>query len=583
MANILIDSVFNPMSFERLYSPTALYTKEYNDTMDKVSELDQLKEAMRDVATDENPEVTRMFNNYDSSINSFMNKLNRGMTFKDKRDLLKLKSRYNSEIKPIENAVNAFKEEDAFRRNAKTQGYIFKDDNLNVDRFLHGKVPSREALNLKELQADTEKKVANAAVALYGDKHFTDEVVKGGQFFRYGADNGYDLNTLYSIINRIDTKDVPEETRQKIQAFKDIYAGATKQLEGYSMPDVTRGISAINTAMYSGLAKPTYELTTNRNWQSDADKRAEARENERLSMAKKEHDMQATLQAAQLRSIYESKGEVPYAVRDGRGYYKDDTTGQSWYRNIQRSDSADGTTIKDGYLYKNDKGDRVVLRNPLTSEQAIKKGYTPIFESNKVYFNPNTGGYGDTDNKLNQPVTLDTKGKYNTYNENFKGLTFKANGMYAKNMNHVSEGNLDAGGNFIYVLPDMLAPGLQSLLMEELGKRGVDINTVVIKVKHHWNVDDQFEVIQTSSPKERSIYTSKMTNIPEEFLSGAGKYLQSYLDKFAKISQSYAPITGTTGENANNARRVVTRDGAHYYEDYYSGESTTGKRKANIE
>lgn len=106
--NIVVNSRFNPFTYEQLIKPLEDYTKAYNEVEEQYANLAKQTETFRDVATRENsPEAYAMFNRYATDLENVTDDFSRGMTLANRKQLLGLKRRYAKEITPIARASEA--------------------------------------------------------------------------------------------------------------------------------------------------------------------------------------------------------------------------------------------------------------------------------------------------------------------------------------------------------------------------------------------------------------------------------------------------------------------------------------------
>lgn len=108
MANysLVVNSKFQPFSFERYIQPYQIYGQEYKAQEDALTELEikaNIWEGMADEQTD--PEVYKIYKKYSDDLRAQADLLAReGLTPNSRRAISQMKGRYSSEIVPIENA-----------------------------------------------------------------------------------------------------------------------------------------------------------------------------------------------------------------------------------------------------------------------------------------------------------------------------------------------------------------------------------------------------------------------------------------------------------------------------------------------
>lgn len=126
---------FNPYSFERLLQPYAMYTQEYNDIEEGITELKSKAELMKQYALQEpDSKAANMYNAYANELDAQANELAKnGLKAVNRSNLLNLKSQYNSSIAPIEVAITRRRElADEQRKALSSDPTMMYDKNFNT-------------------------------------------------------------------------------------------------------------------------------------------------------------------------------------------------------------------------------------------------------------------------------------------------------------------------------------------------------------------------------------------------------------------------------------------------------------------
>lgn len=256
--NIIVNSRFNPYTYEELVKPLEDYTKVYNEVEAQYADLAQQTEEFRDIATRENsPEAYRMFNKYANDLETVVGDFSRGMTTANRRQLLNLRRRYSKEITPIAKADVAMKEANALR--AQNPDAIFQvSEYTSLDQFLHGKTAnnkyqSREALT-KKTAALTEAAMAEALK----DPDFVR--VMGDQYWLVTQHTGGSYAELTEAL-KLGMMDNPIAQNK----FSEIRQRVAKQagIADYDAQGQQAIMDAIDTGLYAGLDKPVRTFQAN--------------------------------------------------------------------------------------------------------------------------------------------------------------------------------------------------------------------------------------------------------------------------------------------------------------------------------
>lgn len=110
MANysLVINSKFQPFSFERYIQPYQIYGQAYKEVENAYSELSQKADIWSKLANEQtDSKAYKLYKDYSDALKDKANELSReGLNAASRRELLNMKSRYSQDIVPIENAYN---------------------------------------------------------------------------------------------------------------------------------------------------------------------------------------------------------------------------------------------------------------------------------------------------------------------------------------------------------------------------------------------------------------------------------------------------------------------------------------------
>ena len=211
---LVIDSKFTPFSYDELIKPLVQYKKTYDKVEADYSNLAAQTEQWKDIANQtQSPEAYAMYSKYANDLNNIVDDFSKGMTLQNRSQLLAMKRRYASDIKPIENAANRRKElaDEQRRIDAQdpTRLWQRRASDMSLDEFIHnpsadyGKGISGAALTAQ---------VAAGASALA--KEFRDNPEKmrklvGGDYYEYVKQRGFSSQAvLAAIMNNPDASPV---------------------------------------------------------------------------------------------------------------------------------------------------------------------------------------------------------------------------------------------------------------------------------------------------------------------------------------------------------------------------------------
>lgn len=119
--NLIVDSTFQPFSFERYIKPYQIYEESYREVEDALGELATQAGVWENLANEQTDEKAyKQYKKYSNDLKNQAEQLAKyGLSNSSRRDLLKLKSRYSSEIIPIEQAYKKRAEDIKVQQAAK--------------------------------------------------------------------------------------------------------------------------------------------------------------------------------------------------------------------------------------------------------------------------------------------------------------------------------------------------------------------------------------------------------------------------------------------------------------------------------
>lgn len=288
--NIVVNSRFNPFTYEQLIKPLEDYTKAYNEVEEQYANLAKQTETFRDVATRENsPEAYAMLNRYATDLENVIDDFSRGMTLANRKQLLGLKRRYAKEITPIARADAARQEALKYRREtrARDNSAIFKVENLSLDDFLHGRTVSEDYVSGKDILARTSAKAEALGKALFSDPEFKEAL--NGQKFQITQQNGMTPEMFYAVVNdQLNNPNISEALRTKLQGFRQIMNDELATVADWGENAKQQVLNSVTTGMYAGLAKPAYQFTENGEYINAAQRQSLANERARIAISQQQ-------------------------------------------------------------------------------------------------------------------------------------------------------------------------------------------------------------------------------------------------------------------------------------------------------
>lgn len=303
MANFsfVADSKFNPLSREDVLTPLLMYKQAYDETeaaYDKLSKDSNVFSYLSKVAEENaDSEAAKIYKGYADELNTQAQSLaQNGLSMANKRALLNLKRRYDSEIGVLERAQKSLEQERELRRNNKDNSMLYGVDNLNIDQFLYDKTPNLYKVSGNELY----QKGAIIGKSFSSRMNETTEGtgrILGGYFRDYITRKGItsqDLNQFSDEILEDFTREVSvlPELQQAAKSVLTSY-GADTNLTGANLRkaqhQVIRGI--VDNAIYEESHNPVRDPGV----MSAAERASNKRADDNAALAKEKWEVERDL------------------------------------------------------------------------------------------------------------------------------------------------------------------------------------------------------------------------------------------------------------------------------------------------
>lgn len=198
MANysLVIDSSFQPFSFERYIQPYQIYGQEYKAQEEALSELATKANVWEEMANEQtDPYAYKMYKTYANDLENQAGQLVReGLTPGSRQNMLKMKQRYSSEIVPIEQAYKRRQELMDEQRKLQAQDNTLMFDKIASEMSLDDLIKNPQLSYQSYSGATLTKQVGEAAKSLSKEMRENPRKwrsILGGQYFESIMQNGY--------------------------------------------------------------------------------------------------------------------------------------------------------------------------------------------------------------------------------------------------------------------------------------------------------------------------------------------------------------------------------------------------------
>lgn len=374
---LVIDSKFRPFSYDELIKPLMQYKETYDKVEADYSNLAAQTEQWKDIANQtQSPEAYAMYSKYANDLNNIVDDFSKGMTLQNRSQLLAMKRRYASDIKPIENAANRRKElaDEQRRIDAQdpTRLWQRRASDMSLDEFIHN--PSADygkGISGATLTAQ----VAAGASALA--KEFRDNPEKmrklvGGDYYEYVKQRGFSSQAvLAAIMNNPDASPI---LTNLVESTMD----ATGVKDWGSKSTIQQAYNYARQGLWSAVGQDEAQLVNNWRAQENlSNAHAMARQKAAQEFQKSEREATQAFQREQA-----APREIIGADGKGTGSYYDPKIGMVVDRNGRVIQGQNGNVSKVGT--QNYKNGESASDTKLNVAGATPKTLSSVTELNKI-------------------------------------------------------------------------------------------------------------------------------------------------------------------------------------------------------
>lgn len=432
---LVIDSKFRPFSYDELIKPLMQYKEAYDKVEADYSNLAAQTEQWKDIANQtQSPEAYAMYSKYSNDLNNIVDDFSKGMTLKNRGQLLAMKRRYASDIKPIENAANRRKELADEQRKMSLQDptriWQKKAADMSLDEFIHN--PTADYGNSIS-GATLTAQVAAGASALAKEFRNNPEKMKklvGGDYYEYVKQRGFSSQAvLAAIMNNPDASPV---LTNLVESTMD----ATGVKDWGSKSAIQQAYNYAKQGLWNAVGQDEAQLVNN--WRAQENLSAtHAMERQKAAQEFQKSEREATEKFQR-----EQTAPRPIVGKDGKD------TGLYYDPKLNTTVTADGKVVSgsDGNVYKagtnrganssstpvdnmgNKQGDFKKVSSVKGQSNSMEKlGYIPLFGLAKLN---GTWHTGKQDDDLQDVLAGGTRSKLSSnwywgdYNLNQEDVTY---------------------------------------------------------------------------------------------------------------------------------------------------------------
>lgn len=207
MANTFIKSTtkFKPFSYQEMLAPVLVYKEAYDKAEEDFTNLNLLVGDVTSKLTNDAKDkpLKDSVIKFQNDFNKAYDKLTtQGLTSQTMRELAQLKARYARELKPIDDAYKAYKEDQKYisRMAVEHPEILIEGAGSSVSDYIDGKYPSIRSVNTDDLMTEALNIAKTQATRTYRESDWTSTA--GGRFLERRIETGLkdvDFNNALSL------------------------------------------------------------------------------------------------------------------------------------------------------------------------------------------------------------------------------------------------------------------------------------------------------------------------------------------------------------------------------------------------
>ena len=221
--NLVVNSTFQPFSFERYIQPYKIYGEAYKEVENAFEDLTTKANVWEEMANEQtDPQTYATYKTYANDLKEQADLLaTQGLTHNSKKALLNMRSRYSKEIVPIENAYNTRQKLIEEQREAllRDNTLMFDRDyrNISLDDIIKNPNATYSPLSGKEIATRTAAMAKEAGASILSDPEYTK--VFNGQYVQQKIMQGYDMSQILAAAQR--DPNAPKELLEIVNTIKE--------------------------------------------------------------------------------------------------------------------------------------------------------------------------------------------------------------------------------------------------------------------------------------------------------------------------------------------------------------------------
>lgn len=291
MANfsLVVNSKFNPFSFERYIQPYQIYGQAYREVENALGELDTKASVWEEMANEQtDPYAYKMYKTYANDLEEQAGQLAReGLNAASRRDMLNMRARYSKEITPIEQAYTTRQKQAEQQQQALLQDPTLmlsrRASTTSLDDYIRNPQLAYEAYSGKLITAQA----ASAASALakeMQEKPRKWRSILGNSYYETMMQKGFSSQAVLQAI-----QDNPNAAPQLTRIVEDAINSSGVRNWG-DQATIARAIDYAKQGLWSAVGETQYQTLDN--WRAKmAEQEAMQKRAEKRAAAAKEAEL----------------------------------------------------------------------------------------------------------------------------------------------------------------------------------------------------------------------------------------------------------------------------------------------------
>ena len=247
---------FRPFSYQEMLAPVKAYQDAYNALENEVVNLDIMAGDVASKLT-QNPKDAKLretYNKFQTDMQSAINELyNTGYNSSTRKQLAGLKSRYAKELQPINEAYQAYKEDQKYlnKMSIEHPELLIKNKNASIADYMHGNRPNLSGINTNELRDEALKIAEQQASRTYKEDP-TWTSTAGGRALERSSYIGLNDEDFANAIIEIQSGNITSDSAKLIKESIDSVLGSV-DIKGLSDGEVKQVYNSVIEGIRAGF------------------------------------------------------------------------------------------------------------------------------------------------------------------------------------------------------------------------------------------------------------------------------------------------------------------------------------------